>query len=288
MSDPVILRTAALGMSFGKLRALDAVSLEVPRGAAVAIVGPNGSGKSTLLNVISGFVAPDTGTVEIDGTRVDHAAPWRIARRGVRRTFQQANLPARMTALELLVASAPLPNDNSMVRSVLRYRTALRERRDAVEHAREVLAWLELSAFEEHPAGELSGGQQKLVGLGAALMGRPNLLLLDEPMAGVNPTLRAKLAARLRELQSRGMTVVFVEHDMRFVARAADSVYVLDRGTVVAHSSPSELAANEAVRRAYLGSAAAHLTSADSHPTAADSHPTAAEANPTAAEAVSA
>lgn len=259
MSEHVILETSDIGCSFGKFKALDAVSVRVTEGAAVAIVGPNGSGKSTLLNVISGFVAADTGTVSLGGRSVDGSAPWRIAAHGVRRTFQHANLPARMTVLELMVASATLPNDNSVLRSALRYRTALHERRAAVETARELLTWLELSAFEEHRAGDLSGGQQKLIGLGAALMGKPRLLLLDEPMAGVNPTLRAKLAERLRELQTRGMTIVFVEHDMKFVARTADSVYVLDRGSVVALSSPSELAANDAVRRAYLGSAAEHL-----------------------------
>ncbi|WP_067539056.1 ABC transporter ATP-binding protein [Nocardia crassostreae] len=262
MSEHIIFETSDISCSFGKLKALDAVSLRVEAGAAVAVVGPNGSGKSTLLNVASGFVAPDAGTVSVGGVRVEGSAPWRIARHGVRRTFQHARLPVGMTVLELLVASASLPQDNSVLRSALRHRTALQERRAAVAHARELLGWLELPDFEDHRAGDLSGGQQKLIGLGAALMGRPRLLLLDEPMAGVNPTLRTKLADRLRELQARGTTVVFVEHDMKFVAHAADSVYVLDRGAVVAHSSPRELAANEAVRRAYLGSAAEHLAPA--------------------------
>jgi branched-chain amino acid transport system ATP-binding protein len=187
--------------------------------------------------VISGFVGPDTGTVTVAGKRVSGAPPWRIARLGVRRTFQQANLPTRMTVLELLVASA----------------APRRPPREAVESARRILGWLELPGTEEDCAGELSGGQQKLVALGAALMGAPRLLLLDEPMAGVNPSLRMKLAARLRELQKGGTTILLVEHDMKFVARVCDSVYVLDRGAVVAHTTPRDLAANDAVRRAYLG-----------------------------------
>jgi len=239
----VILETSGLSCSFGELKAVDGVSVRVETGSAVAVVGPNGSGKSTLLNAISGFVAPDAGTVTVAGKRVDCTPPWRIARQGVRRTFQHANLPARMTVLELLVASAAPPC----------------EPREAVESARTILGWLELAHTEQDCAGELSGGQQKLVALGAALMGGPRLLLLDEPMAGVNPALRAKLAARLRELRAGGMTILLVEHDMKFVARACDSVYVLDRGVVVAHSTPEALAANEAVRRAYLGAAAADL-----------------------------
>jgi len=239
----VILETSGLSCSFGELKAVDGVRVRVATGSAVAVVGPNGSGKSTLLNAISGFVAPDAGTVTVAGKRVDGTPPWRIARQGVRRTFQHANLPARMTVLELLVASAALPC----------------EPREAVESARTILGWLELAHTEQDCAGELSGGQQKLVALGAALMGGPRLLLLDEPMAGVNPALRAKLAARLRELRAGGMTILLVEHDMKFVARACDSVYVLDRGVVVAHSTPEALAANEAVRRAYLGAAAADL-----------------------------
>lgn len=236
MSD-VILETSGLSCSFGALKAVDGVSLRVETGSAVAVVGPNGSGKSTLLNAVSGFVTPDAGTVAVAGKRVDGATPWRISRQGVRRTFQHANLPTRMTVLELLVTGAG----------------PACEPREAVESARRVLGRLELPHVEEHRAGELSGGQQKLVALGAALMGNPRLLLLDEPMAGVNPALRAKLAVHLRELQADGMTILLVEHDMKFVARACDSVYVLDRGAVVAHSTPQDLATNDAVRQAYLG-----------------------------------
>jgi branched-chain amino acid transport system ATP-binding protein len=233
----VILETSGLSCSFGALKAVDGVSLRVETGSAVAVVGPNGSGKSTLLNAVSGFVTPDAGTVAVAGKRVDGATPWRISRQGVRRTFQHANLPTRMTVLELLVTGAG----------------PTREPREAVESARRILGRLELPHVEEHRAGELSGGQQKLVALGAALMGNPRLLLLDEPMAGVNPALRAKLAVHLRELQADGMTILLVEHDMKFVARACDSVYVLDRGAVVAHSAPQDLASNNAVRQAYLG-----------------------------------
>jgi len=256
-----ILETSGIVCSFGELRAVDDVSIRVETGSAVAVVGPNGSGKSTLLNVISGFVAPGAGTVTVAGKRLDGAKPWRIARHGVRRTFQQANLPARMTVVELLVASATLPVDSAVLRSAFAHRTVLSERRAAVDKARTILDWLELPATADLCAGELSGGQQKLVGLGAALMGDPRLLLLDEPMAGVNPALRAKLAVRLRELQADGMTILLVEHDMKFVASACDRVYVLDRGAVVAHSSPRDLAANEAVRRAYLGTASTDLES---------------------------
>jgi branched-chain amino acid transport system ATP-binding protein len=235
----VILETSGLSCSFGPVKAVDGVSLRVEIGSAVAVVGPNGSGKSTLLNAISGFVTPDAGTVTVAGKRVEAATPWRIARQGVRRTFQHANLPTRMTVLELLVTAAG----------------PARESREAVEAARRILDRLELPHMEEHRAGELSGGQQKLVALGAALMGNPRLLLLDEPMAGVNPALRTKLAVRLRELQADGMTILLVEQDMKFVARACDSVFVLDRGAVVAHSTPQDLATNDAVRQAYLGTA---------------------------------
>lgn len=239
---------------FGGLAALDGVSLEIREGEIVALVGPNGSGKSTLLNVLSGFLEPDGGSVTYEGRPIHRLEPWDVSQLGLRRTFQLAAQPTRMSLLEVMLAGARLPEGSSAWRSVFRARRVRAEQRAAVERARGLLEELSLLPLQHHAAGMLSGGQQKLLSLGAALMGDPRMLLLDEPTAGVNPTLRRTLAERLRTIRARGTTLLIVEHDMNFVAELCDRVYVLDKGRVIAECAPSELAEDERVVEAYLGS----------------------------------
>jgi ABC-type branched-subunit amino acid transport system ATPase component len=241
--------------SFGAVAALDGASVEIREGEVLGLVGPNGSGKSTFLNTLSGFLRPDSGEVTFRGERIERRHPWDISQLGLRRTFQLAAQPEKMTVLEVMLAGADMPLGSRAWTSILRPGRVRAEQRDAVDRARELLEELLLLPLEHHAAGRLSGGQQKLLSLGAALMASPRLLLLDEPTAGVNPTLRRTLVERLRSTRERGTTLAIVEHDMGFVGELCDRVYVLDKGAVITCCKPHELADDERVVAAYLGSA---------------------------------
>lgn len=238
---------------FAGVAALNGASVQVEAGESVGLVGPNGSGKSTLLNVISGFEQPDAGTVQLAGRDVTKKEPWTVARLGLVRTFQVAQLPTRISVMDLMLVGGQL-NRGEKVRHALLGRRGLRaEEQIATAKAWGILERLNLDGLASHPGGKLSGGQQKLLSLGMALMSDPRILLLDEPTAGVNPSLRLEIAEHLRELQTEGVTLLIVEHDMRFIADTCDRVYVLDRGKVITNCAPSELAENPEVLEAYLG-----------------------------------
>lgn len=239
--------------SFGGLRALDEVSIAVELGEVVGLVGPNGSGKSTFLNVLSGFIRPDAGSITLDGINIAGSAPWDVAARGLRRTFQLAAQPERMSTMELMLTGCNAPYGASVLGALLRPRAVRVEEKAMLDKAWELLERLRLGEYANHPAGRLSGGQQKLLSLGVALMSDPKILLLDEPAAGVNPTLRTQMAVHLRDLHAGGMTIVIIEHDMRFIADTCDRVYVLDKGAILTACRPHELADNPEVLRAYLG-----------------------------------
>lgn len=238
---------------FAGVAALGGASVEVEAGESVGLVGPNGSGKSTLLNVISGFERPDEGTVELSGQNVTNQEPWTVASRGLVRTFQVAQLPTRISVMDLMLLGGQLKRGETVRQALLGRRAVRQEEALATEKAWEILERLKLDSLASHPGGKLSGGQQKLLSLGMALMGDPEILLLDEPTAGVNPSLRLEIAAHLRSLQTEGVTLLIVEHDMRFIADTCDRVYVLDRGRVITTCAPSELADHPEVLEAYLG-----------------------------------
>lgn len=249
-----MLVAEGLSKRFSGVAALEGVGMEVGPGEVVGLVGPNGSGKSTLLNVLSAFVRADAGTVTLDGERIDRRRPWDVARRGVQRTFQLPAQPQRMTVLEVMLLGADLARGATLAGSLLQRRRVKSEQARAIERARSLLEALTLLELEQHAAGTLSGGQQKLLSLGVALMGDPRALLLDEPTAGINPSLRRTLVDRLRAVHEDGTALVIVEHDMGFVAELCGRVYVLDKGRVVTCCAPTELVSNPQVVEAYLGS----------------------------------
>lgn len=238
---------------FAGVAALNRASIQVTAGESVGLVGPNGSGKSTLLNVISGFEQPDSGTVRLLDQEVTGKEPWTVARLGLVRTFQMAQLPTRISVMDLMLTGAQLPRSETVRHAVFGRRGLRQEERAATDRAWDILERLKLDSLASHPGGKLSGGQQKLLSLGMALMGEPKILLLDEPTAGVNPSLRLEIADHLRALQAEGVTLLIVEHDMRFIADTCDRVSVLDRGSMIANCAPSELADHPAVLEAYLG-----------------------------------
>ena len=234
MSEP-ILAVEGVSKHFGGRVALDCASLSVQPGSITGVIGPNGSGKSTLFNIIAGSLRPDSGRVAIGGREVTGASPAAICRSGVGRTFQISRLFAEMTVLENLVAVAHGVRD-----------------REAVDRAMGLLAFLEIEELAQRWGSELSYGQRKLVEIARALMVQPHLLLLDEPFAGINPRLQNAIVDHLEALRQQGMTVFFIDHEMRIVLSACDVVHVLAEGQVIASGPADTIRDDPRVQDAYF------------------------------------
>jgi neutral amino acid transport system ATP-binding protein len=257
-AEDAILSAQHVSVRFGGFVAVKEVSLEVARGSITALIGPNGAGKTTLFNCISGFLSAATGEVMFDGERLDGLPAHRRSLRGLVRTFQIPRIFHRLTLVEnMLVADRRQPGDALF--GCFIHRAAMKTRaREAREKAHELLALLNIDRLADEYAGTLSGGQRKLLELGRVLMTDPKMILLDEPMAGVNPALGERLLDRVEELRrDRGLTFFFVEHDMEVVMRVADRVLVLDEGELIADGPPESIRRNERVIDAYLGRAQA-------------------------------
>jgi ABC-type branched-subunit amino acid transport system ATPase component len=247
------LRAVDVGKRFGTLTAVARMDLTVESGEVVAIIGPNGSGKSTMLNCIAGTLLPDRGRILLDDRDITGLAPFRIARAGIGRTLQVVRVFPELTVLDnLLVAYQEHQGDGLIARLVGSRGVRARER-EGVERARQLLAWVGLDAKEQQLGGTLSYGQRKLLSFAAALIPDPRLLLLDEPMAGVNPTVIRRLADRIAQLASQDKAVVIVEHNVGVVMRLATRVVVMHHGEKLAEGSPAEVRANPTVIDAYFG-----------------------------------
>jgi neutral amino acid transport system ATP-binding protein len=238
--------------AFDGVRAVDGASLEVEAGSITGLIGPNGAGKSTLFNCISGFLRPQAGRVLLDGKRIDRRRPHRIARAGLVRTFQTPRALTRMTVLENVMLAARRHRGERLAGSLAP--SARRREREVRARAAELLELVRLDGHAAALAGTLSGGERKLLELVRALMAEPRILLLDEPMAGVSPTLRVELLEHILALRERdGITLLIVEHDLDFVMRASDRVIVMNGGRVITQGSPDDVRADERVIDAYLG-----------------------------------
>lgn len=249
-----ILKVNNLAKAFGAFQVLEDVSFNVGKGEIVGLLGPNGSGKSTLLNIISGFIAPDRGSIRLDGKDISSMPTFRIVKEGMARTFQLPIMPQKMSVLEVAMAA-----DTRMhgVMSTLMKGPLVKKMESVTrDRAMRLLDELLLTKVSHLPASAISGGQKKLLGIVCALMARPRLLMLDEPTAGVHPNLRQDIVRALQRLNDQGMTLVIVEHDMHFIREVCSRCIVLDQGHIVASCRPDELASNERVVQAYLGAAA--------------------------------
>ncbi len=252
--DPApLLRVEGLACHFGGVHAVQDATFAVRRGTITGLIGPNGAGKSTVINLISGRTRPLRGSVLFDGVQIAGQRPHEVARHGIVRTFQQANVFGGLTVLEnLLVGAGPWPGER-LTAALGRKRAWSGTERELAERAWEVLGRFGLTGIANSYAAALSGGQRRLVELMRALMAGPKLLLLDEPMAGVSPPLAVTIAQRLEELRDTGMTMLMVEHELRLVERLCDPVVVMAQGTVLAEGSMAELRTNPEVINAYLG-----------------------------------
>ena len=249
--DPVLM-IDSVTRSFGGLRAVDVEHLEFQRGWITGLIGPNGAGKTTLFNLITGFDRPNTGQWTFNGTPLSGFAAHQVARRGVVRTFQLTKALAKLTVLDNMRLAAPRQSGERFFGALLS--SWGRQERAITEKAMDLLTRFRLDAKAGDLAGCLSGGQRKLLEMARALMMDPIVVMLDEPMAGVNPALTESLLQHVKSLREDGMTVVFVEHDMDVIRDISDWVVVMAQGRVIAEGRPDTLSSNKAVVDAYLGS----------------------------------
>ena len=253
-----ILAVEDLAVSFGGIRAVDGASFDVAPGSITALIGPNGAGKTTAFNLITGFVSPERGRVRFKGQDITGKRPDQIANRGLVRTFQLTKVFSKMTVRDNVALAASGNPGESFARSVLRPRAIRAAEAEARERAEAMLAEVGLKRMSGEYAGTLSGGQRKLLELARVLMNDPELLLLDEPMAGVNPTLGRELIALLHKLrEERDLTYLFVEHDMDLVMEISERVVVMAQGAVIASGPPEVVRSDQRVIDAYLGAEAA-------------------------------
>jgi neutral amino acid transport system ATP-binding protein len=249
--DPIVVADS-VSRSFGGLAAVDVAHLEIPRGKITALIGPNGAGKTTMFNLLTGFDKPNTGTWNFNGRSLAGVPAFRVARAGMVRTFQLTKSLGRLTVLQnMLLGATKQPGENiftALVRPLWKAREA-----EITVKADELLARFKLDEKREDYAASLSGGQRKLLEMARALMSDPELIMLDEPMAGVNPALTQSLLGHIRNLKSDGTSVLFVEHDMHMVTHISDWVIVMAEGKVVAEGPPETVMKDPAVIDAYLG-----------------------------------
>ena len=250
MPEPV-LAVEELHVAFGGVHALAGATFRMRAGTITGLIGPNGAGKTTLFDVVSGFTRPDRGRVLFEGRRVDGLPPHTIARSGIGRTFQLIRLMPRMDALENLLIAKGAPAGETLAGALTGGWQG--DERAAETRCRDLLGEVDLGERTGVAAGSLSYGQQKLVELARVLSMESRLILLDEPMAGVNPAMRQRLLATIHRLHREGRAFLIVEHDLEMIMAHCDEVIVLDQGRTLAQGPPREVAANPEVIRAYMG-----------------------------------
>ena len=265
------LRTSDISISFGGLRALDSVTIDVEPGEIRGIIGPNGAGKTTLLNVICGIDPPDTGSVWLDEKPINGLKTSQIADRGIGRTFQTTKLFKGMTVLENVMTGLHGKMQASPLAAAFSFRSVLREEGEAARRAREVLEFVRMLEFADDEATSLSFGQQRLVEIARALVSEPEVLLLDEPAVGLSLTRVAEVDELLRRIRrERGVTILMIEHVIRLVMGVCDRITVLNSGRKIADGTAEEVMADPEVAEAYLGAELDAQGRAPEHPVRRD------------------
>lgn len=249
--DP-ILNATGVRRAFGGLVAVDVAHLEVQRGTITALIGPNGAGKTTFFNLLTGFDRPSRGEWTFDGRRADRMRSYQVARAGMVRTFQLTKALTRMTVMDNMLIGAASQIGERFWAGLIPPLWKAQEAENRAK-AMELLERFKLVDKREDYAGELSGGQRKLLEMARALMLNPKMVMLDEPMAGVNPALKQTLLEHIKDLREEGMTVLFVEHDMDMVHEIADWVAVMAAGQLITEGTPDQISADPRVIDAYLG-----------------------------------
>ncbi len=253
MPQSDILTTDELSVEFGGLKALSRVSIRVGAGEILAVIGPNGAGKSTFFNAVTGTYRPSGGAVYLNGERITGLPPHEIARRGVARSFQNLKPFAEMTVTENVLVGREMHFRSGLLSALMRGGRFREDERRQRERAREFVEFVGLAGRRNTLARDLTYGEQKMLEIARALALEPRLLLLDEPVAGMNPTETGFVMELVRKVQAQGITVLLIEHDMRMVMGISERIYVLDHGELIASGTPDEVRNNPQVIAAYLG-----------------------------------
>src|ERR671917_1614226 len=249
--DPTIV-VDGVTRTFGGLTAVSVDHLEIQRGGITGLIGPNGAGKTTLFNLLTGFDQPNSGTWSFNGKSLGNMAPHQVARLGVVRTFQLTKALSRLTVMQNMLLGAQGQRGESFLRALIPGTWKAQEQANT-DKAMDLLQRFKLDAKKDDFAGTLSGGQRKLLEMARALMSDPQVVMLDEPMAGVNPALTQSLLGHVKDLREQGMTVIFVEHDLDVVRDIADWVVVMGQGKILAEGPPETVMSDPRVIDAYLG-----------------------------------
>jgi ABC-type branched-subunit amino acid transport system ATPase component len=255
---PPCLEVTDLRKSFGGVNAVQGCTFSVARGSITGLVGPNGAGKSTAINLISGLIKPDGGTVRLNGEQIGGRSLDWVSRHGLSRTFQVAREWPALTTLENVIAAAPADGREAIWRALFTRRRLRQAERLLEARATALLDRLNMTHVAGTHAGKLSGGQKRLLEFARVAMASPVIVLLDEPLAGVNPVLAEELRAAITDLRDEGVTVLIVEHNLGFVERTCDHVIVMGAGRVIGQGTMSDLRKTQQVVEAYLGQGAAH------------------------------
>jgi branched-chain amino acid transport system ATP-binding protein len=252
-----MLEAVGVSKRFGGMTAVDRVSLSVARGEIAGLIGPNGAGKTTMFNLLAGSLKPNSGEIRLEGRAIAAAPAHQRLALGLGRTFQIPRPFPDMTVLENLLLAAPDQTGERILPNWLAPGRVAREERRNLEKALALLGFVQLARLARDPARTLSGGQRKLLELARVLMADPCMILLDEPAAGVNPTLLETIMARLQDINRRGVTLLIIEHNMDLVARLCSRVFVMAAGRLLCEGTPAQVAGDPRVIDAYLGGAPA-------------------------------
>lgn len=249
-----MLRIENVTKQFSGIRAVDSCSFQVETGSITGLIGPNGAGKTTLFNIIAGFLKPTAGSITLQDRNVTGLSPHRLFHQGLVRTFQIPREFGRMTVLENLMLVPSEQLGENLIVAWLRWQRVVQQERSVRQRAEAILDWLNLSHLQSELAQNLSGGQKKLLELGRTLMANPQVILLDEPGAGVNRTLLKQLTGTIRRLNTeQGCTICLIDHDLELVDQLCDRVVVMAQGTVLAEGTMTEVRQHPQVQAAYLG-----------------------------------
>ena len=248
------LEVTNLKKSFGGIKAVDVENLNLNRNELTSIIGPNGAGKTTFFDLISGFQDSDEGKVYLNNKNISKSQPYAIARLGMIRTFQLTKVFDRMTVLENMMFSASTVNNDSFLKSLAKLPSQKTTEKKIRDKSFEIMKELNIDHMANSYAREMSGGQKKLLELGRSIINNPSVLLLDEPLAGVNPKLAEEILQIILNLAGKGISILMVEHNIEAVMKISERVIVLAEGKVIADSTPENIRTDENVIEAYLGS----------------------------------
>ncbi len=252
-SQNVILEGVNLDLYFGGIKSLEKVDFKLYKGEILSIIGPNGAGKTCLLNCITGYYKPNNGRIFFEGRDISKLQPHKISQIGIARTFQNPSLYANLTALDNLLVARYIHTKANILDSLVFFGRSRREEIESRKLVEEIISFAQIQDLRSRPVSMLSFGQRKLVEIGRALVMQPKVILLDEPMSGLDDILKEIVAELILKIQKKGITVVLVEHDMEVVMGLSQSIIVLNFGHKIAQGTPEDILHNEKVIEAYLG-----------------------------------